>query len=195
MQGNPSQMPPSPGAPVPTGDITIVNNWVTAGYPLGTCTPATTPTPDPFAVPPRCTSNTFWTGGNEGSALMNPGRSCLSCHSGGGGGGEDGEGEAPTFTLAGTVYPSAHEPDLCNGANGTNGARVVIVDAANRTITLTPNAAGNFYYTGAVTFPFHAKVTYQGRERIMTAAQSNGSCNACHTQNGANGAPGRILLP
>ena len=46
-------------------------------------------------------------------------------------------------------------------------ARVVIVDAANRTITLTPNAAGNFFYAGAVTFPFHAKVTYQGRERIM----------------------------
>ena len=75
------------------------------------------------------------------------------------------------------------------------GKRFVIVDAANRTITLTPNAAGNFYYTGAVTFPFHAKITYQGRERIMTAAQSNGNCNSCHTQNGANGAPGRILLP
>jgi mono/diheme cytochrome c family protein len=74
-------------------------------------------------------------------------------------------------------------------------ARVVIVDAANQTITLTPNAAGNFFYAGAVTFPFHAKVTYQGRERIMVAAQSNGSCNACHTQNGANGAPGRITLP
>ena len=29
----------------------------------------------------------------------------------------------------------------------------------------------------------------------MVAAQSNGSCNGCHTQNGANGAPGRITLP
>ena len=57
------------------------------------------------------------------------------------------------------------------------------------------NAAGNFFYAGTVSFPIHAKVTFQGRERIMTAAQSSGNCNNCHTQNGANGAPGRIILP
>jgi len=93
------------------------------------------------------------------------------------------------------VYPTGHEPNLCNGANGTNGARVVIVDAANRTVTLTPNAAGNFTYTGALTTPYTAKVTYQGRERIMPAAQTSGDCNMCHTQNGTSGAPGRITLP
>jgi hypothetical protein len=118
---------------------------------------------------------------------MNPGRACISCHAG--------NGEAPQFTIAGTVYPTGHEPDLCNGANGTNGARVVIVDASNRTVTLTPNAVGNFYSTTAITAPYTAKVTYQGRERIMPAAQTSGDCNACHTQNGANGAPGRITLP
>jgi hypothetical protein len=214
MQGNPSQMPPAPGTPPNATEIQTVNGWIAAGYPAGTCgTTTTPPPPDPFAVASRCTSNTFWTGGNTGSPLMNPGLSCLSCHTGGGGddsgggnsgpggggddngGGGDDEG-APLYTIAGTLYPTAHEPNLCNGSNGAmNGARVVIVDAANQTITLTPNAAGNFFYAGAVTFPFHAKVTFQGRERIMTAAQSNGSCNACHTQNGANGAPGRILLP
>jgi len=71
----------------------------------------------------------------------------------------------------------------------------VIVDAANRTVTLTPNAAGNFTYTGALTTPYTAKVTYQGRERIMPAAQTSGDCNSCHTQNGTSGAPGRITLP
>ena len=120
-------------------------------------------------------------------------------NSGPGGGDDNGggdDGEAPLYTIAGTLYPTGHEPDLCNGTAGAMAAaRVVIVDAANQTITLTPNAAGNFFYAGAVTFPFHAKVTYQGRERIMVAAQSNGSCNGCHTQNGANGAPGRITLP
>jgi predicted CXXCH cytochrome family protein len=25
--------------------------------------------------------------------------------------------------------------------------------------------------------------------------QTTGDCNSCHTQSGANGAPGRILLP
>jgi hypothetical protein len=43
--------------------------------------------------------------------------------------------------------------------------------------------------------PYKAKVTYMGRERAMVAAQTSGDCNSCHTQNGANSAPGRILLP
>jgi hypothetical protein len=120
---------------------------------------------------------------------MNPGLACIACHRSGGG------EEAPNFAIAGTLYPTAHEPDRCNGVNGTNGARVVIVDAANRTITLTPNSAGNFSYTGALTTPYRAKVTYQGRERLMSAAQTSGDCNSCHTQNGSNSAPGRIILP
>jgi cytochrome c553 len=143
--------------------------------------------PDPLGTPPRCTSGTTWTGGNNGSSSMNPGRACVACHRN--------QEEAPLFTIAGTLYPTGHEPDLCNGVNGTTGARVVIVDAANRTVTLTPNAAGNFTYSGSVTAPYSAKVTYQGRERIMPVRQTNGDCNSCHTQNGTSGAPGRITLP
>ncbi len=200
MQGNPSQMPPAPGTPPAATEIQTVNAWISAGYPGGTCgTTTTPPPPDPITAAPKCTSGTFWNPANEGGPLMNPGLSCLSCHTGGGGGGDDsggGDGEAALYTIAGTVYPTGHEPDLCNGTAGVMAAaRVVIVDARNVTITLTPNAAGNFFTAQAITFPFHAKVTYQGRERIMTAAQSNGSCNGCHTQNGANGAPGRITLP
>jgi mono/diheme cytochrome c family protein len=191
MQSTTSPMPPAPGARVSTTEIQTVQSWISAGYPAGTCGTtgggADAGPPDPLGATPTCTSGTTWTGGNNGSAVMNPGRACIACHAG--------NGEAPQFTIAGTVYPTGHEPDLCNGANGTNGARVVIVDAANRTVTLTPNAAGNFTYTGAVTTPYTAKVTYQGRERIMPAAQTSGDCNSCHTQNGANGAPGRITLP
>ena len=99
------------------------------------------------------------------SSTMRPGRACITCHAS--------QEEAPRFTIAGTLYPTGHEPNLCNGVNGTTGARVVIVDAANRTVTLTPNAAGNFMYTGSITTPYHAKVTYQGRERIMPVAQSS----------------------
>jgi hypothetical protein len=29
----------------------------------------------------------------------------------------------------------------------------------------------------------------------MAAAQTVGDCNSCHTENGAQGAPGRIYLP
>ena len=128
----------------------------------------------------------MWTGGNHGSADMNPGRACITCHS---------TMNGPSLTIAGTVYPTAHEPDLCNGANGSNGARVVITGADGATLTLTPGTSGNFNSRTAVKTPFRAKVTYMGRERAMAATQTSGDCNSCHTQTGANSAPGRILLP
>src|SRR5947208_3602125 len=141
---------------------------------------------DPFSVAAKCTSGTMWTQANRGSADMNPGRACISCHS---------TMNGPALTIAGTVYPTAHEPDLCNGANGSNGARVVITGADGQTQTLTPGASGNFNSRTAVKTPFKAKVTYMGRERAMASSQTSGDCNGCHTQNGANSAPGRILLP
>jgi hypothetical protein len=135
-----------------------------------------------------CTSQLTWLGGNEGSADMNPGMACVSCHASTG-------GEAPIFTIAGTVYPSFHEPDGCYGAAGTSGVQVVITGADGKTLTLTPSGAGNFYSTAAVALPFQAKVLYMGRVGTMLEAQSTGDCNSCHTQNGTNLAPGRIVLP
>ncbi len=122
----------------------------------------------------------------RGSPDMNPGRACIACHT---------TNRGPALTIGGTVYPTAHEPDLCNGANGTNGARVIIVGADGQTLTLTPGASGNFNSRTRVMAPYRARVTYMGRERAMTATQTSGDCNACHTQNGTNSAPGRILLP
>jgi hypothetical protein len=117
---------------------------------------------------------------------MNPGRICLACHA---------TMNGPSLTFAGTVYPTAHEPDLCDGAKGSDGARIVITGADGNTLTLTPGASGNFDSATSVMLPFTAKVTYQGRTRAMTAMQTSGDCNGCHTQSGANGAPGRIVLP
>jgi hypothetical protein len=144
-------------------------------------------TTNPLTAPPTCTSNMNWLGGNEGSANMNPGMACISCHASG--------GEGPRFTIAGTVYPTGHEPDGCYGASGTSGAQVVITGADGRTLTLTPSSAGNFSSSSSVAMPYNAKVVYMGRERAMGASQSTGDCNSCHTQNGANLAPGRIVLP
>ena len=192
MQATTLPMPPAPGTRVPATDVTVLGNWIAAGYPSGaSCSSGAggaggASGADPLVRPAVCTSNVRWTRGNSGSSSMNPGRACITCHAGNAG---------PDFKIAGTLFPTGHEPDLCNGVNGTSGARVVIVDAANRTITLTPNGAGNFTYSGTLTTPFRAKVTYQGRERIMATPQTRGDCNACHTQNGANMAPGRITLP
>lgn len=188
MQSATAPMPPAPATRATAAEIAALQSWNAAGNPQVGCA-VDAGVADPFSVPPTCTSHTTWTAGNRGSASMNPGLACVSCHATTG-------GEAPLFAVAGTVYPSAHEPDLCNGVNGgAAGAQVVIVGADGRTLSLTPNAAGNFSYEGALALPFQAKVVYMGRERVMSTPQTSGDCNGCHTQSGASGAPGRILLP
>ena len=121
---------------------------------------------------------------------MHPGGTCITCHA------NEEADEAPRYTIAGTVYPTIREPTDCNGSNGTSaGIQVVVTDATGRVLTLPVNTVGNFFTTAAVTFPFHAKVVRGTVERVMTAAQSTGNCNGCHTEVGANGAPGRIVAP
>jgi hypothetical protein len=120
-----------------------------------------------------------WTGGNSESPLMNPGKACAGCHSG--------------FVIGGTVYPTAHEPDLCMGTNGN--ATVVITDANGLSVTLPVNGSGNFYGSPVLAFPIRAKVVANGKERAMQTAQMSGNCNGCHTQTGAEMAPGRIVMP
>jgi hypothetical protein len=93
------------------------------------------------------------------------------------------------------VYPTAHEPDSCNGGSAATLAQIVITGADGKVITLTPNAAGNFSYAGALAKPYKAKVTSMGRERAMIATQTSGDCNSCHTASGAMMAPGRVMLP
>ena len=173
-------MPPTPPS-LSAADIATLQAWVTGGMPMGNCSAGV----DPLGAAPQCTSGQTWNGGNEGSSRMNPGQACINCHASRG-------GEAPRFSIAGTVYPSGHEPDLCYG---TSAAQIVITDAAGKTLTLTPNSAGNFSSSTSVALPYHAKVVANGAERAMSAAQTSGDCNSCHTQFGANSAPGRITLP
>jgi len=139
------------------------------------------------AGPEVCSTNSAWTGGDEESPLMHPGGDCIGCHAS--------EGEGPRFLLAGTVMNAFKDDTDCNG---TAGVTVEITDATSKVFTLTTNKAGNFYlpvFDGPLVMPFKAKVLRDGRERAMTAPQSNGACATCHTAVGANGAPGRILAP
>jgi hypothetical protein len=137
---------------------------------------------DPLDAAPTCTSGTYYTSG-AGSSTMHPGEACIACHA-------QQNGQAPTFTLAGTVYPTGHEPDDCDGLGGV--AQVVVTDSNGAVYTLTPNAVGNFYTTVPVAFPITAQVVEGGSQRDMTTPQTLGDCNGCHTQSGSNGAPGRI---
>jgi hypothetical protein len=123
---------------------------------------------------------------DEGSS-MKPGDTCVTCHS-------SGNSEANPLTIGGTVYPTLHEPTDCDGVSVT-GATVVITDANSKVQTLTVNSVGNFLSSTAVATPYTASVVYNGTTLSMITPQTSGDCNSCHTVTGANGAPGRIMLP
>ena len=194
MQSTSSPMPPPPAAAVPSADSVAFQSWVSAGMPAGTCvSDGGTPPPPPDAGPPdpldaqsTCTSNSNWTLGTRKSADMEPGHACITCHQQSGG---------PTFTVAGTVYPTGHEPDDCNGS-GAAGAVVTVKDSNGATATFTAyGPSGNFHGNSSLRFPITATVTFNGKVRAMSTPVSTGDCNSCHTQTGASGAPGRVTLP
>lgn len=180
MNGVGAQMPPAPAIAAPAADIATLQAWVGAGMPPGTCTPQ----PDPFSVPPRCTSGVTWSGG-DGSSRMEPGVACIHCH--------QSSFEAPRFTIAGTVYPTGHEPNECFGAPG--GATIEVTTSNGSVVNIPVNGAGNFYTQTSIAFPIHVAVVVGGKRRSMAGVPASGDCNSCHTQTGANMAPGRIVLP
>lgn len=139
---------------------------------------------DPLSAAATCTSKTTWTRGEN--AQMRPGEACIACHA---------TNDGPTFSIAGTVYPSGHEPNDCNGVPSSLAAVVVITDAQNKEYRLPVNPAGNFSLEQKIAAPYRAKVVTGAKERAMVTQQSVGDCNSCHTQTGANGAPGRITAP
>lgn len=179
--------------PMPTAGLLAASEtakletWVAGGSKPVACAPGAdggapdASTADEFAVPAKCTNGTSFV---FKGATMSPGMACNGCH---------------RFSIAGTVYPTAHEPNNCKGAN-VAGTTVVVTDAMNRTQTLAVNAAGNFMASSAVSAPYKVKVVGpNGKERPMatplTAAM--GDCNSCHSQNGSGNpkAPGRVLIP
>lgn len=154
--------------------------------------------PDPvdaaiYNTPVQCSSGTHWTQGDSKSDKMKPGYACRACHAVGG------SASGKSFDVSGTVYATAHEPDDCNGVN-VSGATIVITDANGQTSSLAVNSAGNFYHNDLIGFlkiptPFRVKVVYNGKQRAMVGTVTNGDCNSCHTLNGTQQAPGRIMLP
>jgi len=130
-----------------------------------------------------CPSGITWFLGDLGSKWMHPGRACIGCHT---------QKDAPTFTVAGTIFIGFHTVDECQGAGFIT---VEITDANGSVHSTDSNLAGNFYIKGDIPFPYTARVIQNGTERKMLSAQSNGDCNTCHTKDGFNAAPGRIHVP
>jgi hypothetical protein len=191
-------MPPKPAAAPTATEQAAFAAWVTAGMPKEACTTpvdAGVVATNPYDTPLKCTSGSTWTRGDHGSSSMHPGGTCISCHAMGGNG--------PQYAVAGTVFPSAHEPDDCNGTSTSSagGLSVLITEANGTTHTLAVNSVGNFYYEGSITTPYHAQVQAGSVVRVMTHTQTSGDCNGCHTVNGSSNtpgaasAPGRIMAP
>lgn len=190
MKSTSSPMPPPPAVAPTADEITVFEKWVTAGTPkgaacTGTAADAGAPVTSIYNTPLVCTSNTTWNGGNEGSSRMRPGGACITCHTMRGG---------PAYTVAGTVYPTAHEPNDCNGSNMA-GLTVVVTDANGAVSNIPVNTVGNFYLRAQIAPPFKVKVTNGAKERVMAGSLTAGDCNSCHTATGVNGAPGRIMAP
>jgi mono/diheme cytochrome c family protein len=205
MKDGKNPMPPKPTTAATAEEIAVLQRWISAGYPRdGECMDVDggkggkkddgkggkggKKDAGGADVPPvTCTSNVFWQEGNKGSGTMSPGSACLSCH--------ENQRGVRKLAVAGTVYPTANEPDDCFGLGGVS---VVVTDLQGKVqATLTTNEAGNFFVEKGVKAPFKVKVVRGGAERAMVATlgPGDGDCNGCHTRDGANGAPGRIMAP
>lgn len=194
MRDRATPMPPF-GRPRPDGSaIDAFAAWVTAGMPPGNCTDAVQP-PDAGCdggiapEPTVCTSGMFSPAGE--SPDMNPGLPCRTCHLA--------EKPSKAFAFMGTVFPTLHEQDRCYSSVPA-GTRVEILDANGVVrVTMAVRARGNFMsssLSAGFTGPFTARVVLPaGSVTQMMTPQTNGDCNACHSEQGTLGAPGRILLP
>ena len=193
MASTTAPMPPGGGATA--ADIAVLQAWIDAGLPQGTCGEVDGGTPDPtFQGEPTCPSGQFFDPPpdvEDAKAMMYPGQACIKCHS---------SDEGPVFKIAGTVFDKGKVLDDClpPAVVDMTQAKVVITDMNGVETTLSVNKNGNFHSgegPSAIVFPYQAKVVYQGKERVMAGAQTNGDCNVCHTGAGAQNAPGRIALP
>ncbi len=140
--------------PATAEQIALFKAWIAAGYPTASCGDAAK---DPYAAATKCSGEQLGLHQQEGED-MNAGRACNACH-------EqvniEQGGDAPLFTLAGTIFPTAHEPDDCR-APSAEGAQVEITDAKGKVVVVEANQAGNFFYKEPdLTFPYTAKVIFR----------------------------------
>lgn len=114
--------------------------------------------------------------GGEGPE-MSPGEDCLQCHASG----------EHTFTAAGTVFSDPSAP----ASAGVSGVTVLITDAMGKQVSLTSNAAGNFFTSEPLSMPIHAELHRGSSVAKMQGAVPSASCASCHGSPPQNGAPGR----
>jgi hypothetical protein len=160
--------------------------------------------PDAGMAALTCVSNQTFPDANRyvGGSNMNPGLACRACHTGSNFMGQNPQNaSAPNgdrFYFAGTVYPSRNERDFCRAM--PPGNTVIEIVGRDGGVQLSMNAqatSGNFYSAGLTTAPAYLPYTARVRRAgqvvaTMQSPQMSGDCNSCHTERGAQGAPGRV---
>jgi hypothetical protein len=141
--------------------------------------------PDLGLPPQVCSTQAVNAGESE---LMEPGGTCINCHS---------SYDGPSFVIAGTVMSALHDDTNCTGVADVT---VAITGADGIRAELVTNASGNFAlerWPGTHLFPYTAEVIRSGvSSKMLTSRQSGeNDCNSCHTAAGLNVTPGRIVAP
>lgn len=182
MQSSSSPMPPG-GAP-PAADVTTLQNWITAGYPMGSCGTSADggagsgsggSSGSSGGGPSGVFANAPPFASQTGPSTHNAGKDCMSCHGGGG-------GDAPGFAFGGTLYDGS--------GNAVSGAEIRLVDATGAATSVYSGPSGTFYKGGSsFAGPAHIGVRdATSTQEMLTALQSGsqppastgGACSACH---------------
>lgn len=124
------------------------------------------------------------TPGEDLDGLHRRGQPCVVCH------GPDGPAETE-LALGGTVYERADEDAVAQGAT------VRVTDASGTIHEATTNQAGNFWFLTDPEILFPARVEVQLDERTVkmrSAIQREGSCAACHADEGGPSQMPRVYL-
>lgn len=124
-------------------------------------------------------------GDDEFNAQHNQGKNCLECHS---------------FTSAGTVFTNLHAADYDEKSASRDYKIRLLLSNGNSIIYNKGNGYGNYKYSGDknTISTFTAQVidangTVINQSRADSHNENRLACNRCHTQQGAHGAPGRIV--
>ncbi len=124
-------------------------------------------------------------GESEFHAKHNQGRNCLECHG---------------FKGGGTIFNDLHRPNL-DYKNAADAYNIQLLLENGDIITFEKgNGYGNRKYSGDISAidRFTPQIvdkngTVVNQSRPNSHDSSRFACNRCHTQEGANGAPGRIV--
>jgi hypothetical protein len=185
--------PMPPGGPMPSAaDVSALQAWVSAGYPMGASCGGGDGGTDGATMPPPFsvfTGEAPYALGQTSNGNHNAGQDCVGCHDSQGG------DDAPKFTFAGTVVDA-------NG-NGVGGAEVRLIDANGLAISVytdnsgQSNRTGNFGSTKAWVAPAHVGVrnASSSQDMLVTITQTQGGCNACHCSGGGSCVTPEVHLP